>query len=139
MPVGRYGCETWSFTLREECRLRILENRILRLIFGSNRDEHGEWRRLHVRNLIVYIIHLIKYQRLRLAGQVARMKEGRCAFKILTGKPTEKKGRPRNRWEDNIRMDLKEIGVNARNWVDSTQDRDYWRALVNEALNLRVT
>ena len=69
------------------------------------------------------------------------MEAGRSAFKILTGKPTGKRplGRPRSRWEDNIRMDLKEIGINAGNWVDSAQDRDYWRALVNAALNLRVT
>ena len=61
-------------------------------------------------------------------------------FKILTGKPTGKRplGRPRRRWEDNIRMDLEEIGINTRNWVGSTQDRDYWRALVNAAFNLRV-
>ena len=61
-------------------------------------------------------------------------------FKILTGKPTGKRplGRPRRRWEDNIRMDLKEIGINSRDWVDSTQDRDYWRTLVNAELNLRV-
>ena len=61
-------------------------------------------------------------------------------FKILTGKPTGKRplGRPRRRWEDNIRMDLEEIGINAGNWVDSAQDRNYWRALVNAALNLRV-
>ena len=68
------------------------------------------------------------------------MEEGESAFKILTGKPTGKRtlGRPRRRWEDNIRMDLEEIGINAGNWVVSSQDRDYWRALVNAALNLRV-
>ena len=68
------------------------------------------------------------------------MEEGSGAFKILTGKPTGKRpfGRPRRRWEDNIRMDLEEIGINAGNWVDSPQDRNYWRALVNAALNLRV-
>ena len=77
--------------------------------------------------------------RLRWAGLVARMEGGRIAFKILTGKPTGKKplGRPRRRWEDNIRMDLEEIGINAGNWVDSVQDRDYWRVLVNVALILR--
>ena len=59
---------------------------------------------------------------------------------MLTGTPTGKRplGRLRPRWEDNIRMDLKEIGINSRNWVDSAQDRDYWRALVNAALDLRV-
>ena len=68
------------------------------------------------------------------------MEEGRSAFKILTGKPTGKRplGRPRRRWEDNIRMDLEEIGMNAANWVDSALERNYWRALVNVALNLRV-
>ena len=68
------------------------------------------------------------------------MEEGRSALIILTGKPTGKRplGRPRRRWENNIRMDLEEIGINAGKWVDSTQDRDYWRALVNAALNLRI-
>ena len=83
---------------------------------------------------------MIKSRRSRWAGHVARMEEGRSVFKILTGKPTGKRrlGRPRRRWEDNIRMDLEEICINAGNWVDSAQDRDYWRALVNAALNLRV-
>ena len=76
---------------------------------------------------IVCTVHLIYWAR-----HVAKMEEGRSAFKILT------LGRPRRRWEDNIRMDLDEIGINAGNWVDSAQDRNYWRALVNEALNLRV-
>ena len=68
------------------------------------------------------------------------MEEVRSALKILTGKPTGKRplGRPRRRWEYNIRMDLEEMGINAGNWVDSAQDRDYLRTLVNAALNLRV-
>ena len=67
-------------------------------------------------------------------------KKDESSFKILIGTPTGKKhlGRPRRRWEDNIKMDLEEIGINAGNWVDSARDRDYWRALVNSALNLRV-
>ena len=83
---------------------------------------------------------VLKSRRLRLAGHVARMEEVRSAFKILTGKPTGKRplGRPRRRWKDNIRMDLEEIGINAGNWFDSAQDRDYRRALVNAVLNLRV-
>ena len=85
------------------------------------------------------IVRVIKYRRLTWAGHVARMEEGRSAFKILTGKPTGKRplGRLRCRWEDNIRMDL-EIVINAGNWINYTQDRNYWRALVNAALNLRV-
>ena len=83
---------------------------------------------------------MIKSRILKWVGHIARMEEDMSAFKMLTGKPTGKRplGRPRRRWEDNIRMDLEEIGINAGNWVDSTQDRDYWRALVNAALNLRV-
>ena len=71
-------------------------------------------------------------------GNEARMEDG-SAFKILTGNLTGKKplGRLRHRWEENFKMDLKEIGVNARNWVDSVQDKDCWKALVNDALNLR--
>ena len=85
------------------------------------------------------IVRVIISRRLRWAGHVARM-EGRSALKILTGKPAGKRplGRPRHRWEDNIRMDLKEIDINTRNWVDSAKDMDYWRALVNVALNLQV-
>ena len=82
------------------------------------------------------IVRVIKSRRLDGQG----MEEGRSAFKILTGKPTGKRplGRHRRRWEDNVRMDLEEIGINAGNWVDSAQDRNYWRALVNATLNLRV-
>ena len=82
---------------------------------------------------------MIKSRRLIWAGHVARMEEGRSAFKILTGKPTGKRPLGERRWEDNIRMDLKEIGINVGNWVDSAQDKDYWRALVNAALILRAT
>ena len=123
-----YGCETWSHTLREECRLRVFENRILRRIFGPKWDENGEWRRLHNEELHNFhrspnIVKVNKSRRLR-AGPVTRMEEGGSAFKILTSKPTGKKplGRPRRRWEDNIRMDLKEIDINTRNLVDSVQD-----------------
>ena len=77
---------------------------------------------------------------MRWAGHVARIEEGRSAFKILTGKPTGKRplGRPTRRWEDNVRMDLEEIRINAGKWVDSAQDIDYRRAIVNASLNLRV-
>ena len=91
-----YGFETRSLTLREECRLRVFENRILRRIFGPERDENGEWRRLHneeFRSLYRShnIVRVIKSRTLRWAGHVARMEEGRSAFKILTGKPTGKR------------------------------------------------
>ena len=83
---------------------------------------------------------MIKSRRLRWEGRVDRMEEGKSAFEILRGKPKGKRplGRPRRRWEDNIKMDLKEMGINTRNWVDSAQDKDYGRVFVNAALNLRV-
>ena len=87
------------------------------------------------------IVRVIKSIRLRWARHVVRMEEGRSGFNILKGKPTGKRplGRLIRRLEDNIRMDLEEISINAGNCVDSAQDRDYWRALVNAALNLRVS
>ena len=140
--VVLYGCEAWSLTLREESRLRVFENRILWRIFGHKRDENGEWRRLHKKDLhslyrSPYIIRVIKSRRLKWTGHVARIEEGRSSFKILRGKPTGK--RPRRWWEDNIRMDFKEICINTRNLVDSAQERDHWRSLVNATLNLRVS
>ena len=86
------------------------------------------------------IVRVIKCRRLRLADHVVRMEEGVSTFSILSGNPTVKRPlvKPRRRWEDNIRMDLKEIGINTRNWVDWAQDRDYWRRLVNGTSNLRI-
>ena len=80
---------------------------------------------------------MTKSRTLRLAGHVARMEEGRKTFKILTGTPAENRplGRRRRRWEDNIRIELKEMGINTGNCVDSTQNREFWRAVVNATLN----
>ena len=123
-----------------------MHNMILKRIFWIKGDANWELRRLHNEELhslyrSPYIIRVIKSRRLRWAGHVARMEEGKSALKMLTGKQTYGKEifkGSRRRWEDNIRMDLKEIGINVGNWVDSAQDRNYWRALVNAALNLRV-
>jgi hypothetical protein len=112
--VVLYGCETWSLTLREEHRLRVFENRVLRRIFGPKRDEMtGEWRKLHNEELHdLYsspsIIRIIKPRRMRWAGHVARMGEKRNAYRLLVGKPEGKRplGRPRRRWVDNIKLDL---------------------------------
>jgi hypothetical protein len=107
-----------SVTLREEHRLRVFENRVLRRIFGPKREEvTGEWRRLHNEELYdlylsPYIIWVIKSRRMRWAGHVARMGEGRGAYRILVGRPEGRRplGRPGRRWEDNINMDLREVG-----------------------------
>ena len=97
-----------------------------------------------MRNSIVYsdpkIVRMIKFLKLIWTSHVARMEEGISSFKMLIGKPTGKRplGRPRRKWEDSISMDLKEKGINSRNLVDLAQERDYWRVIVNAALNLRV-
>jgi hypothetical protein len=132
--------------MREECRLRVFENRVLRRIFGPKRDEvTGEWRRLHNKKLYALnsspnIIRVIKSRRLRWAGHVARMGERRGAYRALVGKPEGRRplGRPRRRWEDTIKMDLREVGWGGMDWIILTQDRDRWRALVNAVMHLRV-
>jgi len=117
LPVVLYGCKTWALTLREESRLRVTENGVLRRILGPKRDEvTGEWRKLHNEELNdLYcspnIVQVIKSRRMRWAGHVARMAEGRGVYRVLVGKPEGKRplGRPRRRWEDNIEMDLQEV------------------------------
>jgi hypothetical protein len=118
LPVILYGCETWSLTLREEHKLRLFENKVLRRIFGPKRDEvTGGWRKLHNEELHdLYsspsIIRIIKSRRMRWAGHVAQMGEKKNAYRLLVGKPEGKRplGRPRRRWVDNIKMDVLEIG-----------------------------
>jgi hypothetical protein len=146
LPVVLYGCETWSVTLREEHRLRVFENRVLRGIFGNKGDEvTGEWRKLHsgeLHNLYSSsdVIRQIKSRRMRWAGHVARMGEGRNVYRVLVGKPEGKRPleRPRLRWEDGIKMDLRETGWGGVEWIHLAQDRDTWRAVVNAVMNLRV-
>ncbi|KAJ4434031.1 hypothetical protein ANN_16350 [Periplaneta americana] len=129
-----------------EHRLRVFENKVLRKIFGAKRDEvTGEWRKLHNTELhALYsspdIIRNIKSRRLRWAVHVARMGESRNAYRVLVGRPEGKRplGRPRRRWEDNIKMDLREVGYDDREWMNLAQDRDQWRAYVRAAMNLRV-
>jgi hypothetical protein len=112
LPLVLYGCETWSLTLR------VIENRVLRRIFGPKRDEvTEEWRKLHygeLHNLYLPkdIIRQIKSRRMRWAEHVARMGEGRKVYRVLVGKLVGKRPleRPTRRWEDRIIMDLREIG-----------------------------
>jgi hypothetical protein len=145
LPVGLYGCETWSLTLREERKLRVFENKVLRRIFGPRRDEvTGEWRRLHNELNDLYSspnnVRVIKSRRMRWAGHVERMGGERGVYRVLVGKPEGKRplGRPRRRWADNIRTDLQEVGCRYMDWIGLTQDRDRWWTLVSAVMNLRV-
>ncbi|KAJ4447830.1 hypothetical protein ANN_09838 [Periplaneta americana] len=131
LPVVLYGCETWILTLREKHRLRVFENKVLRKIFGAKRDEvTREWRKHNTELHALYsspdIIRNIKSRHLRWAGHVARMGEYRNAYRVLVGRPEGKipLGRPRRRWEDNIKMDLREVGYDDRDWINLVQDRD---------------
>jgi hypothetical protein len=140
-----YGCETWSLTLREGHRLRIFENRVLRKIFGPKREEDGSWRKLHndeLHNLYSSpnIVRVIKSRTMKWAGHVAPMGKGRGVYRFLVGRPEGNRplGRPRRRWEYNIKLDLREIGTDGVNWIQLAQNRAQWRAFVNTVMNFRV-
>ena len=115
--------------MREERKLRVFENMVLRRIFGPRRDEvMGEWRRLHNEELNDFysspnIMRVIKSRRIRLAGYVACLGEERRVYRVLVGKPEGRRplGRPRRRWVDNIRMDLQEVGCGYMGWIGLAQ------------------
>jgi hypothetical protein len=131
--------------LWEEQRLRDFENRILRRIFGSKREEDGSWGKLHNDELhSLYsspnIFRVIKSRRMRWVGHVALMGEGRSVYMVLVGRSEGKRplGRPRRSWEYKIKMDLRKMGINGANWIQLAQDRVQWRAFVDRAMKLRV-
>ena len=142
LPV-LYGCETRSLVLREELTWKVLENRVPRRIFGLKEEVTREWRKLHNEELNLIsssnIVRVIK-SRMRWTGHVARVGERRGVYRVLVGKPEGKRplGRPSHRWEDNIWMNLQEVGCGGMDWIEMTQDRDRCRALVNAVMNLRV-
>jgi len=146
LPVVLYGCETWLLTLKEERRLRVFENRVLKRVFGPKRDEViGEWRKLHNEELndlysLPNIVRVVKTRRMKWARHVARMGEDRGVHRVLMGKPEGKRplGRPRRRWEDNIKMDLQEVGRGRGDWMELAQDRYRWRTLVGTVRDFRV-
>jgi hypothetical protein len=109
---------------------------VLRKLFGPKREEDGKWRKLHNDELhSLYssptIVRVIKSRRMRWAGHVARMGEGRGVYTVLGRMPDVKTplGTPRRRWEDNIKKDLMEIGIDVANWIQLAQDRVQWRVL----------
>jgi hypothetical protein len=127
-----YGCETWSLTLREERRLNVLENRVLRRIYGPKKDEvTGKWRKLHNEELndlycSTNIFRVIKRRRMRWAGHVAPMGASRGVYWVLVGKPKGKRplARPRRRWEDNTEMVLQEVECGDMDWIELVQNKD---------------
>ena len=119
---------------------------MFRRVFGPKRDEDtGKWRKLHNEELsylysLPNIVRVVKSRRMRWAGHVARMGEGRGVHRVLVGKPEGKRslGRPRRRWEDNIKKDLQGVGGGCGDWMELAQDRDRWREFVSTVMNLRV-
>jgi len=141
-----YGFETWSLTLKEERRLRVFENRMLRRIFVPRRDEvTGEWRKQNNEELNdLYsspnIFRVIKSRIMRWAWHVARMEERRGVYRVLLGNPEGKRplGRLRHKWENSIKMYLKVVGFGGMDWIKLAQDRDRRRGFVNAVKNFRV-
>jgi hypothetical protein len=118
---------------------------VLRKIFGLKREEDGTWRKLHNDELhSLYsspnIVRVIKSRRMRWAGHVTCMGEGRGVYWVFVGKPEGKRplGRPRRRWEDNIKLNFREIGIDGANWILLAQNKVQWRAFLNMVMNLRV-
>ena len=136
---------TLSFLHPDQFKARVFENRVLRRIFGPKREKvPREWGRLHNEELndlnSTNVIWLIKSSRMRWVGHIAHMWERKVAYRVLVGNPEGKRtlGRPRHRWEDNIKMDLQEVGCGGMDWIDLVQNRNRWWALVNAVMNLQV-
>jgi hypothetical protein len=132
--VVLYGCGTWSLTLGDEQRLRV---------FGPKREEDGSWRKLYSDKIhdlysLPNIARVIISRRMRWAGHMACMGKGRGVYRVLVGRPKGRRplGRPRHRWEDNIKMDLRKIGIDGTNWIWLAQDRVQWWAFVNTVMSL---
>jgi hypothetical protein len=131
--------------LREEHRLRVFENRVLRKIFRPKRDElTREWRKLHNECLndlysSTNIVRVIKSRRMGWVGHVARMGERRGVYRVLVEKAEGKRtlGRTRNRREDGIKMNLQELGWGVMDWIEATQYKNSWRALVNAVMTIK--
>jgi hypothetical protein len=120
----------------------VFKNRVLRRVFGPKMDEvTGEWRKLHNEELsdlysLPNIVRVVTSRRIRWAGHVARMGQGRGVHRVPEGR--RPLARPRRRWKDNIKMDLQEVGGSFGDWMELAQDRDRWRALIGAVRNVPV-
>jgi hypothetical protein len=117
------------------------ENRVLRRIFGPKRYEvTGDWRKIHNEELLTRYCAVDKIEKNEMGGTCSAYGEGRVVYRVFEEKPEGKKplGGPRRRWEDNIKVDFKEVGCGGRDWIELPQDRDRWRALVNAIMIFRV-
>ena len=138
LSVVLYGCETWLLTFGEDRRIGLFETRVLRRIFGPKRDEvMREWRKL-LTGLYSSpkIVQMIKLRKMRWV----HIGERRDVYMVLVGKPEGRRphGKPKRRWDDNIQIDLPQMGCGGMDWMELTQDKDRWWALVNAIMNLRV-
>ena len=138
-----YGSVTWSLTLRDEGGPRISGNRLLRWLFVPKTDEvTREWRKPHNVELNELYsssnnVRVIRSRKMRWVGHVAEEKRG--VYRVLVEKAKGKAlGRPRCRWEDNIKIDLQKVGCGCMDCIELAQDRNRWRALVNAVMNLRI-
>ena len=142
-----YGCKTWSLTLREARKLTVIENTVLGMICGPERDEvTGEWSKIHKEELndlysLSKIIRVIKLRRMRWRGMWHALGRGDVCTGFWCANLRERErllGKHRSRWEDNIKMYLQEVGCGGMDWIELAQDRDRWRALVSAVMNIRV-
>jgi hypothetical protein len=140
------GCGIGNYFHCWYTELRVFENRVLRRVSGHKRDEvTGEWRKLHTEELndlysLPNIVRVVKSRQMRWTGHVARMGEDRGVHWVFVGKPEGKRplGRLRRRREDNIKMDLQEVGGGGGDWMELARDRGRWWTLVVTARNFRV-
>jgi hypothetical protein len=136
----------FTIAIRVEHTVRVSKNRVLRRVSGPEREEDGSWRKLHndeLHNLYSSpnIVRVIKLRRMKWAGHVARMGKKSGAYRVLVWRSEGKRtlGRPRRRWENNIKMDVRETGIDGANWIRLAQDRVQWRTFVSTVMNLWVT